>query len=95
MNAIPTHLHSTYKMLTAAFGNSFNQHDYEGVIRLLYSSMSNENLAQVLSYFVKKAPAVVDNDIPKYYNADENNYFDVRERLIACGYEEWLNEDPV
>lgn len=93
MNAIPTHLLSTYNMLTAAFGKVLHQHDYEGVIRLLYSSMSDRDLSRLLSCFVDKAPGVIDNDIPKYYNADENAYFDVRERLIACGYEEWLNEE--
>lgn len=93
MNAIPTHLLSTYNMLTTAFGKSLDQHDYEGVIRLLYSKMSDENLSVMLSYFVDKATTVIDNDIPKYYNADENDYFDVRERLIECGYEEWLNEE--
>jgi hypothetical protein len=55
--------------------------------------MSDEDLSRVLSKFVDNVRAVIEKDIPRYYNADENDYFDIRERMIACGYEEWLNEE--
>lgn len=90
---IPLHLQSTYSMLTCAFTHPLEQHTYEGVIRFLYYDMSDGCLAQVLSYMVDKEIAMIKDDIARYYNADESQYLDVREQLISCGYDDWLNEN--
>ncbi|WNY84779.1 hypothetical protein NNQ28_10625 [Cronobacter dublinensis] len=90
---IPKNLMSAYNMVFNGFGDKISQHEYEGLIVLLYEEMSDENLSKLLSYFIDKEPIIIHNDIAKYYKNDKELYMDVKVRLDNNDYANWLDDE--
>ena len=95
-NAIAPHLKSTCELIDRAFPDGVDTESYFPLLALLESEMSDRNLAETIAYFTKRDYEEVLNDtyavkslsIPSAEAIDR-----VKTRLIACGYEEWLNEE--
>jgi Protein of unknown function (DUF3349) len=92
---IAPYLLSTYKLLQRTFPDGIEVQDYLPLLALLYDEMSDRNLAEVVAHYTGKDYGIVLNDvyrvrstdIPKIEAIDK-----VKQSLLACGYEAWLQE---
>ncbi|MDZ7959237.1 MAG: DUF3349 domain-containing protein [Aulosira sp. DedQUE10] len=92
---IASHLQSTYKLIQSAFPNGIELEDYLPLLALLDDEMSDRNLAEVVAYYTAKDYSLVLNDVYRVNSTDEPKpeaIANVRERLLACGYKEWLEQ---
>ncbi|MDB9510259.1 DUF3349 domain-containing protein [Kamptonema animale CS-326] len=89
---IAPYLLSTYKLIGRAFPNGINQEDYLPLLALLYEQMSDRNLAEVIAYYTGKDYYIVLNDVYSVQSSDVP-ISKVKERLLACGYDDWLQEE--
>lgn len=58
--------------------------------------MSDRNLAEVLAYYSDKDYSVVLNDVYWLQSIDvlkPDAIANVKERLLVCGYEQWLEKE--
>ncbi|CBN56984.1 MULTISPECIES: DUF3349 domain-containing protein [Kamptonema] len=89
---IAPYLLSTYKLIERAFPDGINQEDYLPLLALLYEQMSDRNLAEVVAYYTEKDYYSVLNDVYSVQSSDVL-ISKVKERLLACGYDDWLQEE--
>ena len=92
---VSPHLLSTYRLINRAFPDGIESEAYFPLLALLYDEMSDRNLAQVVAHYTGKDYSVVLNDVyrVRYTDVPEPEAIaKVRRRLLACGYEEWLEE---
>lgn len=95
MQFIAPYIKSSYELIKSAFPEGLNIESYFPLLALLEEEMSDRNLAETIAYCTKRDYSEVLNDIyavksisiPSAKAVDE-----VKTRLLACGYEEWLNE---
>lgn len=95
-DVIAPYLTSTYQMIERAFPDGIDSQSYFPLLALLYDEMSDRNLARVVAECTGKNYAVVINDLYRVKSTDvpdEPAIAFVKERLLACGYSEWLKED--
>ena len=62
---------------------------------LLYDEMSDRNLAEIVVHYTGRHYAVVLNDVYRVVTTDvpkAETIDKVKQRLLVCGYEEWLKE---
>lgn len=92
---VPDFFKSTQAMLLQAFPDGIDEESYWVLLYLLYDYMADENLALVMSSFVKKTLGMIENDIYKACDLkfDENVIQQVKCRLNTYGFEEWKNEE--
>lgn len=87
----------TLKMLCDAFPeHCLTDKQYWHIIVLLYSEMSDRQLAKILSKFTDKEISIIYNDIAKISSLDYTNdkeFNETKEKLIRCGYFQWLNDN--
>ena len=94
--SIAPYMLSTYKLIQCAFPNGVDSESYFPLLALLYIEMSHRCLAQVVSQYTGKDYYLVLNDV---YAVGSTNVptpsaiAKVKQRLLACGYEEWLKEE--
>ncbi|MDQ2792761.1 MAG: DUF3349 domain-containing protein [Bacteroidota bacterium] len=96
MDNIPPELRTTYAMLKAAFPSGLSEAEYIPVIHYLYEGMSDRQLAIVVSLLIgRKDYALTLNDIYRVQNLDVSMKVneEVHDKLIAQGYEQWLEEE--
>lgn len=92
---IAPHLLSTYKLIKCAFPDGIESEAYLPLLVLLEEEMSDRNLAELVAYYTGKDYSVVLNDV---YRVKSTNVLkpevitNLTERLLACGYQEWLEE---
>jgi len=94
-DVIAPYLTSTYKMIECAFPDGIDSQSYFPLLALLYYEMSDRNLARVVAECTGKNYAVVLNDLYRVKLTDvpdDRAIAPVKERLLACGYSEWLKE---
>lgn len=92
---IAPYLLSTYQMINCAFPDGIQSEAYLPLLALLYDEMSDRNLAEVVAHYTGKDYGVVLNDVYRVRSTDVPNLeaiAKVRQRLLPCGYEEWLEE---
>jgi hypothetical protein len=92
---IAPHLQSTYQLIKSAFPNGIESQVYLPLLALLYDEMSDRNLAEVLAYYTGKDYGVVLNDVYRVKSTDipiAEAITKVKQRLLACGYEDWLEK---
>lgn len=92
---IASELRSTLAMLKAAFPNGLSEEEYFPLIHYLYEGMSDRQLAQVVSLLVGKEDYLTTlNDVYKVHSLDGSlkSNKSVYDKLVANGYEEWLEE---
>jgi len=92
---IAPYLLSTYKLIQCAFPNGIETQDYLPLLALFYDEMSDRNLAEIVAYYTGRHYAVVLNDVYRVVTTDlpKAEAIDkVKQRLLVCGYEEWLKE---
>ncbi|RMF23888.1 MAG: DUF3349 domain-containing protein [Cyanobacteria bacterium J083] len=95
-NVIATHLKSTYELISCTFPEGINTESYFPLLALLESEMSDHNLAETIAYYTKRNYSEILNDIyaVKSTSIPSTKAINkVKTRLLACGYEEWLNEE--
>ena len=92
---IPEVLKSTYMMLYQVFPNGISEEDYWIVLYLLYDYMADENLAVVMSFFIDKPLAIIENDIYRVcqMQLDSELLDKIKSKLEQCGFEEWKKVD--
>lgn len=93
---LPPHLHGTFAMPRCAFPSGVEENAYLPLLALLGSEMSIRNLAQVIAAFSGKAHELVLNDVYRAKSSDgpdPSAIERIRECLLPCGYEEWLQSD--
>ena len=94
--SIAPYLLSTYKLIQGAFPNGIDSESYFPLLALLYNEMSHRCLAEVIAHYTRKDYYIVLNDV---YGVESTNVptpraiAKVKQRLLACGYEEWLKEE--
>lgn len=86
---------STQKMLFRAFPNGISEECYWVLLYLLYDYMADENLALVMSIFIKKPIGIIENDIYKacQLQFDEKIVQEIKCKLDTQGFEEWKKEE--
>ncbi len=92
---ISPHLQSTYKLIQNAFPKGIEPQNYLPLLALLSEEMSDRNLAEVVAYYSSKDYSVVLNDIYRVQSIDiptPEAIDNLKERLLVCGYEQWLEE---
>jgi diketogulonate reductase-like aldo/keto reductase len=92
---ISPHLQSTYKLIQNAFPKGIELQSYLPLLALLSEEMSHRNLAEVVAYYSGKDYSVVLNDVYRVQLIDvptSEAIANLREKLLICGYEEWLEE---
>ena len=92
---IAPYLLSTYKLIQCAFPNGIETQDYLPLLALLYDEMSDRNLAEIVVHYTGRHYAVVLNDVYRVVTTDvpkAETIDKVKQRLLVCGYEEWLKE---
>lgn len=90
------HLKATLNLIRCAFPDGIDVESYFPLLALLEEEMSDRSLAETIAYCTKKDYSEVLNDIYAVKStsipSDEAINI-VKSRLLACGYDEWLNED--
>lgn len=92
---IAPHLLSTYRLIKRAFPDGIESVAYLPLLALLYDEMSDRNLAEVVALYTGKDYYIVLNDVYRVRSTDVTELeaiAKVRRRLLACGYEDWLEE---
>ena len=89
---IAPYLLSTYKLIERAFPEGVKEEDYRPLLVLLYEQMSDRNLAEVVAHYTGKDYHIVLNDVYGVQSMDVP-ISKVKERLLACGYDDWLQEE--
>ncbi|AVH70133.1 DUF3349 domain-containing protein [Nostoc sp. 'Lobaria pulmonaria (5183) cyanobiont'] len=92
---IAPYLLSTYKLIQCAFPNGIETQDYLPLLALLYDQMSDRNLAEIVVHYTGRHYAVVLNDVYRVVTTDvpkAETIDKVKQRLLVCGYQEWLKE---
>jgi hypothetical protein len=93
----PAGLESTYRLIASAYPDGVPEDSYWPLLTLLNEGMSFRPLARAVSHFTGKDYAHVYNDVLKINAAmvkpDEAELERTRQRLVSCGYDEWLKED--
>lgn len=95
-NEIAIHLKATQNLINYAFPDGIDTESYLPLLALLGSEMSDHNLAEAIACYTNKDYSKILNDvyaikstaIPSIEAIDL-----VKSRLLACSYNEWLNED--
>ncbi|WP_407897504.1 DUF3349 domain-containing protein [Scytonema sp. NUACC26] len=90
------YLLSTYRLIQCAFPNGVDSESYFPLLGLLYNEMSHRCLAEVMAQYTGKDYYVVLNDVYGVESAQLPSpelIVKVKQRLLACGYEEWLKEE--
>jgi hypothetical protein len=93
---IASHLKSTYELINRAFPDGIDTESYFPLLALLESEMSDRNLAETIAYYTKRDYSKILNDIyaVKSTSIPQCEVINkIKTRLLACGYEEWLNEE--
>lgn len=93
--SIAPHLQNTYHLIKCAFPNGIESQAYLPLLALLYDEMSDRNLAEVVACYTGKDYGVVLNDVYRVKSTDipsTEAITKVKQRLLACGYEDWLEE---
>ncbi|MGM3306884.1 DUF3349 domain-containing protein [Anabaena sp. WFMT] len=93
--SISPHLQSTYKLIQSAFPTGIESQSYLPLLALLSEEMSDRNLAEVIAYYSGKDYSVVLNDVYRVQSIDiptPEAIAHLKERLLMCGYEHWLEE---
>lgn len=88
-------LKSTQEMLAHTFPDGMSEECYWVLLYLLYDYMADENLALVMSGFIKKTIGIIENDIYKVpqLQFDEKKVQEIKFKLDAQGFEEWKKEE--
>ena len=88
-------LKSTQEMLVHTFPDGMSEECYWILLYLLYDYMADENLALVMSSFIKKPIGIIENDIYKVpqLQFDEKKVQEIKCKLDAQGFEEWKKEE--
>jgi hypothetical protein len=90
---ISANLVSTYELIKRAFPDGIDSESYLPLLALLYDEMSDRCLAEVISCYTSKDYYVVLNDVYKVGATDfRSDLSQVKQRLLACGYQQWLEE---
>jgi hypothetical protein len=95
-NFVPSYLMRTYEMLKCAFPDGLANEEQEVLIPLLHPHMSNRSLGRVLSALKKEEYFMAFFDAYGFNPAipiDSNILERVKQRLVDCGYEDWLSQD--
>lgn len=93
---IALYLKSTYELINRTFPNGIDTESYFPLLALLELEMSDRNLAKTIAYCRKKDYSEILNDIYAVKSTSipsAEAIKKVKTRLIACGYEEWLDEE--
>ncbi len=93
---IPDYLLRTYDMLRCAFPDGVKHDDYLPLLAALAVNMSDRNAATIVSLFADRDYAHSYNDVLRVQSTDIPDPADVlrvKQRLLACGYENWLKEE--
>jgi hypothetical protein len=92
---IPTHLISTYQLLSCAFPDGIDEQFYLPVLSILEEQMSERNLAQVIAEFTGRDYHIVLNDVYRVAATptfSQSLIDSVTQKLMNCHYEAWLAE---
>ncbi|WP_019503797.1 DUF3349 domain-containing protein [Pleurocapsa sp. PCC 7319] len=95
-NTIAHHLKNTHELINRTFPDGIDRESYFPLLALLESEMSDRNLAGTIAYYTKRDYSEILNDIyaVKSTSIPSTEAINkVKTRLLACGYEEWLNEE--
>lgn len=95
-NTIATYLQSTYNLIQCAFPQGIVPEYYFPLLSVLYPELSDRHLAEVMAYCTQKSQGQVLNDIYAVQSTvtlEPKKVTEVKAKLLACGYEEWLAED--
>lgn len=93
---IAPYLLSTYKLIQCAFFKGIEADAYLPLLALLYDEMSDRGLAHVVAHYTGKRYGIVLNDVYRVKSTEvpsPESIAKVKQRLLSCGYEEWLEED--
>lgn len=93
---IASYLKSTYELLKRAYPHGIDAQSYFPLLTLLSNEMSDRNLAEVVSYYTGQEYAMVLNDIYQVQSVmipSPESLANVKEHLLAVGYQDWLDED--
>ncbi len=93
---IAPYLLSTYQMINCAFPDGIESEAYLPLLALLYDEMSDRSLARLVADYTGKDYYIVLNDVYRVKSTDvpsPESIARVRKRLLACGYEEWLEQE--
>lgn len=94
--SIASYLLSTYRLINCAFPDGIDPELYLPLLALLYDEMSDRNLAEVVATYTGKDYYRVLNDV---YHVNSTHALEVeaiakvRQRLLPCGYEKWLEQE--
>lgn len=93
---VSAYLRSTYHLLECAFPDGVAPQDYFPLLAALREKMSFRTLAEVVSAYTGKDYGGVYNDALGSESTRAPSPADVlrvKQRLLPCGYEQWLRED--
>jgi hypothetical protein len=88
-------LHSSYRMLHAAFPSGVPKHLYAAVLALLKEEMSFRNVAEVMQYLTSNSSTIIYNDVCGIGSdliPTDNERHEALTALKAHGFDEWLRE---
>lgn len=92
---VSPHLLSTYRLINCTFPDGIESEAYFPLLALLYDEISARNLAEIVAHCTGKNYGVVLNDLYRVRSTDipEPEAIEkVRQRLLPCGYEKWLEQ---
>jgi hypothetical protein len=94
---LPDYLASTFQMLKCAFPNGIPTAWYYSVLSILYSEMSDRNLAVVMSYLTEKTYEEILNDVYRIgasaVEIDDEILRAAQKTLDGCGFANWVTGD--
>lgn len=89
-------LHDTFRMLKCAFPNGVEQEDFLPLLFILNESMSFRQEARVVGELIGKSYMDLLNNIyfvaSKSYTPESADIERVKQKLLPCGYREWLSK---
>lgn len=94
-STIAPYLLSTYQMIKRAFPNGIEPEVYLPLLAILDDELSDRNLAEIVAHYTGKDYGIILNDVYRAKSTaipTPEAIAKVKQRLLICGYEEWLNE---
>jgi hypothetical protein len=92
---VPAYMASTYRLVQRAFPDGITDETYWPLLSILGEEMSDRSVARLISYVTGREYAHALHDMLRVQSTDlppAEEVNRVKERLRACGYEEWLAE---
>jgi hypothetical protein len=94
-DTIPEHIRSTYDLVRCVFPEGIPEAEYFVLLHILQRNMSQRVLAETLTFFTSKNQFELLHDVlsASVEALPVDRVDALMQRLLKCGYDDWLRED--